>query len=774
MSLLFVTLDHPPLVGGMSTYSSELAFHLFKQETCIVLASRIRGWREVDARQSFKTYRVPNILGVRELSFVASIVYFILKHRIRVIIATQWFPCGLATYIATRLMRRPYYVLAHGSDFLDDTATFRRRLKSYLKSLKMVTFRGAKRVIANSRYTKKRLISLGIPDEKIVVVNIGVDAERFRPGIDTGTIRQSFALEGLRVILTVCRLDDRKGVDTVIQALPKVLERCRDVLYLIVGKGPERDALEKLVGRLGLTRNVRFAGFVSDDDLPAVYNACDLFIMLSRTPADQESVEGFGIVFIEAAACGKPSIGGLSGGIPDAVLDEKTGLLVNPTDVDAAADAIIRLLENPEEAERLGRQGRERVLSELQWPTVTGTIHALTIDDKEKNSRRSVAHIITRLDRGGSTDNTLLTVLGLSPSTYRVTLVSGLTTEPSPLLRRLMERTDVELLFVPTLLRALRPLKDMRAIFDLWLLFRRKRFDLVHTHSSKAGILGRWAAYLAGCKHLVHTPHGHVFEGYYGPALSRLFVAAERLTAKITDTIVTLTPKGIDDHLAWRIAPREKFTVIPSGVELEGFQPGGTPMSRASLGLPPGAGTVVGSAGRLEPVKGFDLLVEASALVLKKMPDVWFVVAGDGEEREALKEQALRLGVSERWRFLGWRESLGEVYNAFDLSVLPSRMEGMGRTAVEAMACGLPVVATGVGGLPWVVEDGVTGIIVPPEEPRALADAIVRLLDDEGARKEMGAAGARRAQQLFSLQVMVEGLERLYGRLLDDRKGTRP
>jgi glycosyltransferase involved in cell wall biosynthesis len=336
-----------------------------------------------------------------------------------------------------------------------------------------------------------------------------------------------------------------------------------------------------------------------------------------------------------------------------------------------------------------------------------------------------------------------------------------------------LERSDIELRFIPSLVRAISPLKDLLAFWQLYRLCRREKFHLVHTHTSKAGILGRWAAWLSGCRLLVHTPHGHVFTGYYGPFLSRLFVWAERLTAKITRVIITLTPVGIEDHLAWRIAPREKFVAVPSGVEMEGFEEVGSEevqAAREALGIPP-EGLIVGSAGRLDRIKGYDLLVEASALVLKEVPGTWFVVAGEGPERQRLEERARRLGVSSRWRLPGWQKRLEPLYHAFDLFAQPSRNEGMGRAAVEAMACGRAVVASAVGGLPWVVEDGVTGLLVEPEDPEALARALVKLLRDEKTRRRMGEAGLRRAKEHFSCQVMLEGIEKIYQGLLGEGAG---
>jgi glycosyltransferase involved in cell wall biosynthesis/ADP-heptose:LPS heptosyltransferase len=389
---------------------------------------------------------------------------------------------------------------------------------------------------------------------------------------------------------------------------------------------------------------------------------------------------------------------------------------------------------------------------------------------------RSVAHIITRLDRGGSPQNTILTVLSLDPSRYRATLISGLTTAPTPMVTRLFDRQDIEFTFVPSLIRPLSPFSDLRALWSLYRICRQKRFDMVHTHGSKAGIIGRWAAWLAGCKLMVHTCHGSVFSGYAGRFMSRLFVSAERLTARITEHIITLTPEGMEEFLSCRIASEHKFSTIPSGVEIESLEArsgdNGT-AAREAMGLPL-EGPIIGSVGRLDWIKGYDLLVEASALVLKKRPDVWFAVAGDGHERSALEEQIHRLRVADRWRLIGWRDELNLIYRAFDLSVLPSRNEGMGRAAVEAMTCGLAVVATAVGGLPSVVEDEVTGILVPPEDPRALADAILKLLENEATRRKMEAEGPRRAQELFSKEVMIKRIDKLYTRLFETIEATQP
>lgn len=501
------------------------------------------------------------------------------------------------------------------------------------------------------------------------------------------------------------------------------------------------------------------AGHLSITQTAALIEHCDLFLGILSSPIHLAAAVGTPI-----CACYPKELAEIS--LP--YTDPARYRILAPETMDTPLDQI--------SPDRLARAAEE-LLEQGKSPPPEEVLHWYRTEEAEPSARPwSVAHIITRLDRGGSTDNTLLTALGMDQAHYRVTLIAGLTREPPKMLRRLMDRPDIEVRFVPTLVRAMRPLADLRAFWEIYRICREEKFDLVHTHSSKAGILGRWAAWLAGCRRIVHTPHGHVFTGYYGSVLSRLFVFAERFTAKITDIIITLTTKGIENHLAWRIASGEKFVAVPSGVELESFSPnrdGDRVAARSSLGLPL-EGLIVGSVGRLDRVKGYDQLIEASVLVLRRRPDVWFAVAGDGEERMALAEQARSMRVADRWRFLGWQENLNQVYRAFDLSILPSRNEGMGRTAVEAMACGLAVVATSVGGLPSVIENGVQGLLVPPENPRALADSILQLLEDEDARRKMGAAGPNRARELFSKDAMLEGIERIYNNLLTQAGGTEP
>lgn len=392
--------------------------------------------------------------------------------------------------------------------------------------------------------------------------------------------------------------------------------------------------------------------------------------------------------------------------------------------------------------------------------------------------RIKVMHVITRMDMGGSAQNTLLTCLGLNKRLYDVLLVFGPGTESemTPLEEEIVtgrlelaRKSGVRCLMVDGLLRRIDPLKDMATAFSLWRLCRRERPDIVHTHTSKAGILGRWAAFLAGVPAIVHTPHGHVFFGHFSIGFSRLFYLAEKLTEPVTDMLVALTQGEKKDYLDLGLTRGHKMATVHSGVDTRLFAPVEVDNAekRASLGLRPD-GPVVGSVGWLLPIKGPDLLLEAMARVWKEMPDARLLFIGKGFLEKKLRKRAADLGMSDRVCFAGWRDDIPEILQIMDVFVLPSRNEGMGRAIVEAMAAGKPVIGTDVGGIPDLIVNGRNGFLVPAENALALAEAIIQILMDRNLAAQMGAEGTRQAGR-FDLKAMHEQVSRLYETLWSRR-----
>jgi glycosyltransferase involved in cell wall biosynthesis len=379
-----------------------------------------------------------------------------------------------------------------------------------------------------------------------------------------------------------------------------------------------------------------------------------------------------------------------------------------------------------------------------------------------------VVHVITRLSLGGSSESTVAQVEMLARAGYDVTLAVGLAESEAASIDD-ARRRGCRLVDVPSLGREARPRRDLAALVELMRLFRRTRPAIVHTHTSKAGFLGRLAARLCGVPAIVHQPHGHIFYAYWGPWRTGVYLALERLAARWTDRLVTLTDRGAAEHRARGIGRAGQFFTVPSGVPTDRLRAEAPSReeARRALGLDAAAFVVTG-VGRLVPVKGFDLLVDALPALVAAVPETHVVLVGDGPERAALERRAGSYGLAARLHLLGARSDIARCLRATDVLAAPSRNEGMGRALVEAMALGLPVVAAAVGGIPDVIVDGESGRLVPPDDVNALAAALADLGRDRACAHALGAAGVKRAEQ-FSIAVGEVRLLELYAGLVREK-----
>jgi glycosyltransferase involved in cell wall biosynthesis len=379
-----------------------------------------------------------------------------------------------------------------------------------------------------------------------------------------------------------------------------------------------------------------------------------------------------------------------------------------------------------------------------------------------------VLHVITRLTLGGSAENTVASMVGLAAAGYGGPLAVGCAASDATSLAD-ARRRGVTVLDVPALGREVGP-RDILALAGVLGVIRRERPAIVHTHTSKAGFIGRLAARLAGVPATIHQPHGHIFYGYYSHTRTAFYVGLERLAARWTDRIITLTARGTEEHLARGIGRPAQYRTVPSGVptaELRARAPVRT-AARAALGVPADAFVVVG-LGRLVAVKGFDVLLRALPALLTAVPTAQVLLVGDGPERAALETQAAALHVGDRVRITGAATDVAPWLAASDVLAAPSRNEGMGRALVEAMALGVPVVAAAVGGIPAVVTNGECGRLVAPEDPGALAQALSELGADEALCAKLGAAAARRAE-VFSTGAANAAMRAVYDELVREKR----
>ena len=383
-----------------------------------------------------------------------------------------------------------------------------------------------------------------------------------------------------------------------------------------------------------------------------------------------------------------------------------------------------------------------------------------------------VCHVITRMIVGGAQENTFLSALGLHEAGHDVVLLTGPSPGPEGELLSMTGKPPFPVVVCPDLTREISPLRDLRAYRFLLRFFRRERFDVVHTHSSKAGVLGRIAAKAAGVPLVVHTIHGQPFHRNERPWKNALYIALERLCAKRCDRIFAVAQAMIDQSLERGIGRREQFRVVYSGMDMSSFLAAKRdPEKRRALGIPENA-VVVATLARLFPLKGYEQLWRIAPELFRREPNLHFLILGDGFLHGALAEQAAKAGFSERVSFAGLvpPQEIPSCLAQADLLVHFSLREGLPRAAVQALATERPVVAYRLDGTPEVVLDGKTGRLLEPDRDDEAIAAILDLLQKPDLRAAMGRAGRELVRERFDWRTMSATLIGEYQTALEEGK----
>lgn len=381
-----------------------------------------------------------------------------------------------------------------------------------------------------------------------------------------------------------------------------------------------------------------------------------------------------------------------------------------------------------------------------------------------------VLRVIARLNVGGPALHVAYLSAGLAERGYDTTLVAGSLAYGEESMAAVAEARGVTIAQLSELHREISPLRDLRAVLRLARLIRKERPTILHTHTAKAGTVGRLAALLAGDARpriVVHTFHGHVLRGYFDPLTALGFRVLERLLARISTVLIAVSPEVRDDLVRLGVAPANKFAVIRLGVELGDRvgQTGRRDETRRLLGVPTDA-FVVGWVGRMTGVKRAGDVLQAFQGVRTQGVDAYLCLVGDGPDRADLEQRAHELGIVKRCLFVGYQADVAAFYEAMDALVLPSANEGTPVSVIEALAAGRPAVATRVGGVPDVIRAGVDGILVEPGDTTALADALGALARDPERRASMGAEGRARVIGRYAVDRLVDDVDRLYRSLL--------
>jgi len=376
MRMLLVTQDFAPRFGGIETYSDELARRFSKScDDFAVIAPGGPGTAEIDAALPYRVIRCGSGSDTLPLTSFRQILARTRSGEFDTVFHAQWQTAG-ASITAGKLPSggpRRMFIAAHGRELLLAPLTKVPFAQRAYDRIRTRVLNAAHQLFPVSRYTGELLVECGARDDTITVVSNGTDPEHYCP-MDVSALRAELGLEGKPVLLSAGRLARRKGLDTVIAALPLVARAIPEVAYVVVGDGDDRRRLQGLAERIGVSDRVHFVGRVPFDDLPCYYNLADVFVTPSRI--ERPSVEGFGLVFLEANACGKPVIGARSGGIPDAIEDGVTGYMITPDDVPEFAERAVALLSDPELCARMGDAGRRRVLDGFTWDRVHDRILA--------------------------------------------------------------------------------------------------------------------------------------------------------------------------------------------------------------------------------------------------------------------------------------------------------------------------------------------------------------------------------------------------------------
>jgi glycosyltransferase involved in cell wall biosynthesis len=391
-------------------------------------------------------------------------------------------------------------------------------------------------------------------------------------------------------------------------------------------------------------------------------------------------------------------------------------------------------------------------------------------------SKIRVIEVITRLNIGGSASHVIFLTAALDPDQFEVTLITGKEGAYEGSMMDLAAAKGVQPVVLPDLQRELNLRQDYVTLRTLYNFFRQEKPDIVHTHTAKAGTLGRVAALLAGVPVVLHTFHGHTFYGYFSPLKTGIFLNIERALAHGTDRIVAVSESLRRELLEmYRVAAPQKLIAIPLGFELDEYM-NCEPLCgelRRELAITEDT-RLVGIIARLTPIKAPQLFLDVARRVRQERPDVQFLLIGGGEMREALERSAHKMGLTGIVRFLGWRRDLPRLYADLDVVVLTSKNEGTPVSLIEAMASGVPVVSTNVGGVPDIVVDGVNGYLVPPGDEDALTAAILDLLNRPARARAMGREGRSSVYPQYTVERLLNDISNLYKELLESKTKERP
>ncbi len=743
MNILTFTQNYPPVPGGIAAYLYDFCNQLVKEGNRVdVLTQEYKHLEKYTQGKLCRVYRYPYLKCFSAIIPIIKSVILHIRNKYEVIFIGHISSTHALGILALKIFFKvPYVILSHGNELNYST------MLKVDKWIAGILLRNARIVFGNSNFTARQLRKTQ-DINKIDVLNPGVDIEKFNPDRDTALWRDKYKLEGRKVLVTAARLVAKKNIETVLRALPQIIKKVPNVMYLIAGDGEQRKYLEELTGDLNVSEYVRFVGYIRSDVLASLYCSSDVFIM----PACElyaNDLETFGISYIEASACGKPVIAGRGGGVEDAVVDDRTGLLVDPLNVDKVSEAAIRLLSDTGLAEELGRNGRMRVEKELSWEKVVGRfvdIIETLLKIKAKPEKLHIG-IITGdyWSRSGVGTSVREWVCRLADNKYSVSVAApDVKKEDNSEYINYIKIKNIP--FIPQVFFILT---------NLILIHLKHRFDVVHTHDSIAFFASYIFSKFSGVPN-IFTFHASIFskgrEVDYNWLDRAIYKITNRFAARYADRIICVS-RDMMNCARVAGAEEDKLQLIYNPIDLTSFKYEEMKEKK----------NVCLYVGALRPSKGVEYLIKAVPKVLKIFPEVKFVLIGDGPSRRKIEKLISIHEINQSVEVKGYisRKNLEQYYKGADIFVMPSVNEPQGIVALEAMACGLPVVASNVGGIPEMVKDCHNGLLVEPGFADLLAEKIIMLLKNESLRQSCS-NGALETARLFSWDRNVGRIYEIY------------
>ncbi|MBN2031116.1 glycosyltransferase family 4 protein [bacterium] len=375
-----------------------------------------------------------------------------------------------------------------------------------------------------------------------------------------------------------------------------------------------------------------------------------------------------------------------------------------------------------------------------------------------------ILHIITYLPIGGAQDNTLLTVEGLDKDCYDITLICG---KRGEWIDRALSIKGIKIHFINELIRKIHIFYDVIALLKMYHFIKKGKFKIVHTHSSKAGFSGRIAAYIAGVPVIIHTLHGFPFHDFMYPAERMFYIYLERFLSKLSGKIITVSHLNREKAIRLKLNRPEKFINIYSGINFRRFNHSVNVVNKKKeLGISK-KDQVVGMVGRLSEQKAPQYFIQAIPTVLQVHPHVHFLLVGDGELKNNIMKMTEKLNISNHVFFLGFRNDVPEILKIFNVFVLPSLWEGLGRSLTEAMYSACAVIGTAVEGVPELIINGKTGYLVQPKDSDAIAQRILDYLSNPRKAKQIGNNARKRVMKDFDVNIMINKIDQLYQNMLN-------